>query len=159
MKPEETFLERLRQALFYNPETGRFIWLKGKRKGRRAGSINRGYLLIKFEQRSYQAARLAWLLTTGEWPIGLIDHRDESSLNNKFSNLRDTDYSGNRLNIAAPSSRNLSGFRGVSYISSTGKYSAKLCGKVIGSFWTAEKASEVYNRLRLEMLEIKQAGL
>lgn len=142
-----SFRERLLKALKYDPETGQFTWriyASGQVAGQQAGSINpKGYLVIKFEQRMYQAGRLAWYISYGVWPTGIVDHKNETPLDNRLDNLRDTTYSMNRVNIAAASSRNLSGLRGVTSVWN-GSFVAKFKGKNLGTFRTPEDAHVAY---------------
>lgn len=58
----------LKEWLSYHPESGRFVWIKGKRKGKAAGTrSSHGCHIIVFG-KSYTARRLAWLYMTGDFP-------------------------------------------------------------------------------------------
>ena len=78
----------------------------------------------------------------------LVDHRNGDSTDNRRSNLRLATLSENNRNMGL-SSRNTSGFKGVSYYASRNKYRAyiKLNGnrKHLGYFETAEDAAEAYD--------------
>jgi hypothetical protein len=72
-------LERLREVLEYNPESGVWVWLVTSSRRRGAGKIagsldNNGYVVIRVDRAIYKAHRLAWLYMTGEWPRSTIDH-------------------------------------------------------------------------------------
>ena len=60
-------------------------------KGKVIGTRDRyGYLVYNILGKQYKVHRLVWLLETGKWPSGVIDHIDGIKDNNRFSNLRDT---------------------------------------------------------------------
>jgi len=92
----------LRERLQYDPNTGRWIWLKSTRSGwvgRPAGSLDaKGYWCIKIDGQSYKASRLAYLYMIGEWPEGEMDHIDRQSWNDCWTNLRPATRSENNLN-------------------------------------------------------------
>lgn len=94
--------DRLREMLIYDPSSGIFIWRLNRRRVRAgdvAGSVNHdGYVRIKVLGAQYFAHRLAWLYMMGEWPVDEIDHKDRKRANNQWSNLRETDHSGNMRN-------------------------------------------------------------
>lgn len=83
--------EWLRANLTYDHATGVFMWKTrgfGRRMGRSLGTICDGYLTMKVRGTVYYAHRLAWLFVHGEWPNGLLDHRDDNRSNNAIGNLR-----------------------------------------------------------------------
>jgi hypothetical protein len=71
-------LSEINNVVKYNPISGEFTWLKsyGARKiGGTAGTITTsGYLRIFINGRHYAAHRLAWIITFGVEPEGIIDH-------------------------------------------------------------------------------------
>ncbi len=111
-------IERVRELVEYDKETGAFTWKVyrgGKAKaGTTAGSYRAdGYRAICIDLRSYQASRLAWLLVTGQDPGEMdIDHIDGNPSNNTFSNLRIATESQNCTNRKKRSD-NKSGYKGV----------------------------------------------
>lgn len=52
-----------------------------------------GYLIIKVKKRQLKAHRIVWLLNTGDWPSGEIDHINRVRDDNRFENLRVADRS------------------------------------------------------------------
>lgn len=109
---------RLKQILEYSPDTGEFTYLVSrgpKRKGAIAGSFNKdGYRIIRINQRSYRAHRLAYLWMEGVWPPDQIDHDDRHRANNKWGNLNAATPSENSRNCPLRKN-NKSGVTGVSY--------------------------------------------
>jgi len=90
--------------LAYNAETGVITWIKSKgsrgKVGERAGNLNKtiGYRFIMFEKANYTEHRIAWLLTTGSWPKGEIDHVNRDKSDNRLCNLREATRRENSLN-------------------------------------------------------------
>lgn len=77
----------------YEPRTGIFRWKVGKRGHRQEGDVagsltTGGYWRVKVDQKTYAAARLAWVLHHGVDPLQEIDHKDGDPLNNRIRNLR-----------------------------------------------------------------------
>lgn len=122
--------ERLRAALRYEPETGRFYRLgpiMGRaRAGEPAGRTDeRGYRYIRVYRRRYIAHRLAWLYVHGQWPSRDLDHINRDRSDNRISNLRECDNSHNQANQSGIR-RNVSGLRGVSWDRLVGKWTARI---------------------------------
>jgi hypothetical protein len=86
---------------------------------------------------------MAWLLQTGLWPSGDIDHINGDRSDNRWVNLRDVSKSKNARN-AKQNSRNKSGFNGVSWCHHKKRWIAHigLLGRfvVLGRFLTKEEA-------------------
>lgn len=97
----------------------------------------RGYLAGSIHDRDYLAHRVLWLLATGDWPIGDIDHINGIKNDNRFVNLRSVSHSSNMKNQRIRSS-NSSGVMGVCWNASRGKWVAQITvdsqGKFIGMF-------------------------
>ena len=69
------------------------------RAGSIAGTIGKpGYRFINIDGMPYPAHRLAVLYMTGEWPNGVVDHRNGDRACNAWSNLRDCTPAQNNLN-------------------------------------------------------------
>lgn len=150
-------VERLRELLSYNPETGEFHWVddrgNNRMKGKRAGTVNaKGYRVIEIDGKAHREHRLAWLYVTGDWPEQEIDHRDLNKLNNRFDNLRPATRSQNTSNkVVQKNSR--TGVRGVN-LRENGKFrvSVGVNGKRInvGTFDTLPQAHMAYIRAAVE---------
>jgi hypothetical protein len=147
----------LKEILHYNPETGVFIWIKKPSKNRPAnsiaGTLNAGYIVITLHGKHYYAHRLAWLYMTGEWPEKIIDHKNKSGIDNRFSNLRSASYSQNSLN-KLPSKNNLLGVKGVTYQKEKRKFEARAVlnnkHNHLGYFDDIESASAAYHAFAKE---------
>ena len=150
----------LKSRLLYNPETGKFFWIKTTKYhpeilGKEAGTVriykhnNKKYRWIKIDSCAYPAHRIAWFYFYGEWPKGIIDHKDGNSLNNKIVNLNDvTSYmntQNHKVNIkksGLPTGVRLSGK----------KFQARIrfnnIKKHLGTHATVEKALNAYTKAR-----------
>jgi len=144
--------ELLKELLHYDPETGIFVW---KKKisckvivGGIAGSKTNGYLEIGIFGKSYKAHRLAWLYIFGVWPNFDIDHKDSIKHHNWIDNLREVTKSGNQQNQIRAQRSNKTGFLGVSFHKTNGKYRAVITvnnkQKFIGLYETPEDAHAAY---------------
>jgi hypothetical protein len=145
--------QRLRELLHYDPETGEFLWRttgKGRRQDCRAGTIEspRGYVFINIDGRIWRSHRLAWLYVHGEWPKQQIDHINGNKTDNRIANLRDVSSGENTQNRSAPLSNNKSGFLGVTWKKTLGRWVANICHcgtpQYLGAFDTPEEASAAY---------------
>lgn len=150
--------------LQYEPETGKLIWkprpehmfqtklsfqmwtarFSGKEAFcSRSRCFN--YFAGEVGGKRYLAHRVAWLLMTGDWPKGDIDHIDGNSLNNRFANLRDVTHQQNTKNQKLRST-NRSGVNGVTWCKKSGKWLAtiKIDGryKYLGEFSEISDAAE-----------------
>jgi hypothetical protein len=122
------------------------------RAGDQAGYFHDGYIRVEVAGRVYFAQNIIWLMTTGEWPEGTLDHRDRQRSNNRFDNLRPATDSQNAAN-RIKHSNNTTGFKGVTFVkrdAAKGRkpYRATICKNykryIVGQFWTAEEAAESY---------------
>lgn len=144
--------EQVRAQLYYNPQTGMFLWrhgAKGRKAWSRAGSTRAdGYLVLHIGGRFCYGHRLAWLYMHGEWPKWLIDHIDGDPSNNSFDNLRVATKRSNAENVKGATSASSTGLLGVYRRKDTGKFAAqiKVNGKrkSLGCFTTAEMAFDAY---------------
>ena len=143
----------------YCPETGevRSMVQRGPfPPGRKVGGVFRPrkgtpYLRVKFAGRSFLLHRVAWLLMTGGWPCGEVDHADGNGLNNVWANLRLASRAEQCRNVKAAST-NATGVVGVSFHRATGKYTAR--GRsdgrevYLGLFSTITEAARVSREFR-----------
>ncbi|MGA0588858.1 HNH endonuclease signature motif containing protein [Dyella sp. KRB-257] len=155
---------RLRECLFYAPESGSFTWklrplshFKSERYWRAWNSLHAGKpagvpmvdgrIVINLDKGKWLAHRVAWAIQTGAWPALAIDHIDRDHANNSFANLRECTLQQNQFNRAA-NSTSRTGAKGVSLDRHTGRYMAKITlrGRTVnlGRFDTVEKASAAY---------------
>lgn len=58
----------LKGWLKYYPKTGKFIWVKGGRKGKEAGHKGVFGCYITILNKRYSARHIAWLYMTGDFP-------------------------------------------------------------------------------------------
>lgn len=115
--------------------------------GEIAGSIDSdGYIRIAVMKRRYPAHRLAWFYVHGEWPCGLLDHKDTIRHHNWIDNLRIATPSQNLANIKR-ARNNTSGFKGVTYGKKARKWYAQIRrGKRyrLGPYETPQEAHAAY---------------
>ena len=144
-------LSEINNVVKYNPISGEFTWLKsyGARKiGGTARTITTsGYLRIFINGRHYAAHRLAWIITFGVEPEGIIDHINGIKTDNRICNLRLATYSQNSMNSKI-NTLNKSGCKGVAWKKESRKWAAygKLNGKKkhLGYFNELEDAKKAY---------------
>lgn len=147
-------VDRARELLAYDPDTGVLRWRvyrnHNARPGDVAGTDCRGYRYVFADKKGYIAHRLAWLLHYGEWPSMTIDHIDGNKDNNRIENLRDVSVLINAQNQKRASSKSKSGVLGVSRYHN--KYKARILidGKEVylGLFASIESASDAYQEAK-----------
>lgn len=141
----------LRELLEYDQETGEFFWRR-----RRAGSYNKiGYLTIGIGGTKYYGHRLAHLYMTGEWPEYEVDHKDGTTSNNRWNNLRPATSQQNKQNRPI-NSNNKSGFKNVIYLPTkyperpwVGKIMVNRKSIYVGHFATPAQAADAVQAARL----------
>lgn len=158
-KPSEELTQgRLKELVEYDPAIGDLRWKVEKGPNAKAGGLISyvnpcGYTEVCIDGRSYRGHRLAWLYMTGQFPAGIIDHKDGCKLNNSWENLRQATHSQNHANVR--SSRCKSGFKGVSI--SRDKFVAEIrLNKrtiYIGSFTAPEDAHNAYKLKHVELFK------
>jgi len=130
MNQPDIALERLREVLNYNPDTGIFTW-KVKLYSRTivgsvAGTLHPfGYVYIKVEKKKYRAHRLAWFYMYGEMPPEQIDHINRVRNDNRIVNLRLASPHQNMQN-AGSFKHNTSGTKGVGWYKRVGLWRATI---------------------------------
>ena len=152
--------QRLREILFYSPESGLFSAIApAKATNGGAGCVDKatGYVRIRIDGDLHQAHRLAWLYVTGAWPNGVIDHINGVKSDNSIANLRDASAATNAQNIRFAQKNNFSsGYLGVTKSHCISKpWLAQItvnrrCIK-IGYFATADEAHNAYLQKKREL--------
>lgn len=146
-------------------EDGRLFWRKRPREhfkdarawatwnaqypGKEAGcrKANHGYIAVRINYRLMLAHRIAWAMTTGQWPAKEIDHRFGTRTDNRFSHLREATKSEQGQNVKLKKT-NTSGFTGVSWSKQRKKWRADICleqrSRHLGLYDTPEAAYAAY---------------
>ncbi|AOG25256.1 HNH endonuclease signature motif containing protein [Acidovorax sp. RAC01] len=155
--------QRLRELLNYDPETGIFTWkVNAGRWGRiKAGTETgspdlTGHLRIQVDGTLYYAHRLAWLMQTGAWPLGDVDHMDGVPGNNRWRNLRDVPHQTNAENRRKAHRNKQSGLpMGVSIDKRDGGIRADITvngrARSLGRFDDPEQAHAAYLKAKREL--------
>lgn len=120
MARKQMTYEEAMSVLNYDPLTGVLTWKVSRPKvkaGATVGNImttrdGKKYLQFMALGTMYLAHRVIFLLMTGAFPEGEVDHEDGDGLNNVWSNLRAVPRSVNARNHRR-SKHNTSGCRGV----------------------------------------------
>lgn len=166
---EKLTLGLAQKLLSYSSETGIFKWKERpvgmfakpahqktwnkQNANREAGhKASNGYVYITVhlsgDKHVIPAQVLAWLFVHGDWPQLDIDHKNGDRRDNRISNLRLATRSQNKSNQGM-SSRNTSGYKGVSRVASSGKYQVIIgvngATIYIGRFECARCAAEAYD--------------
>jgi hypothetical protein len=144
--------ETLLELFDYDPQTGTLRHGLRRPPRFRRGEIatrkdSHGYLNVSVRGQSHKAHRIVWFLERGEWPQDELDHINGKRDDNRIGNLRAATHLENSQNRTAQAN-NKSGFLGVSWKASRGKWRAQITadGKkhMLGYFDTAEDASRAY---------------
>lgn len=143
--------EVLRGWLHYDPNTGLFTRIVGCGKGAAVGDVagtltKNGYVIISVHCLRFMAQRLAFLYMTGNWPTGIVDHKNGCKSDNKWDNLRDATKVLNAGN-AQPHADSTTGIKGV-FMAPGGKFRSAIGrnGRQVhlGTFPTIEDAHQAY---------------
>ena len=143
-------LEKLKEYLDYNPDTGILTWIKkpagSVEVGQEAGAKHsKGYIIISFKGNSYFAHRIAYYMYHGVDPLeNLVDHKYGDKSNNKIKDLRLASNAQNQMNHIKLRSDNTSGVIGVSWAKDRKKWGANIqkngVQKNLGYFTNKEDA-------------------
>jgi hypothetical protein len=153
--------EEMRRVFRYEPATGVLSWSINRARmamaGSRAGYLkNCGRRMVKINGRLVQEHRLIWLIVTGEWPKGVIDHINGNPADNRFANLRDVSQRVNVQNQRRGVGR--SGLLGVGWHGQLKKWQVCIRDSTgrqhyLGVYADKEEASRVYLAAKREMHE------
>lgn len=147
-------IDRLRQVLRYDHETGEFFWIHRdthiEKLGKQASIVrSHGYLNICIDGVYYYTHRLAWMYVHGEHP-NVIDHINGNKKDNRIENLRSVNQKTNVENVLKPRKHNKSGILGA--FKSKDKFQSKINidGKnvYLGRFNTAEEAGKAFLEMK-----------
>lgn len=146
--------EQIKARFSYDPKTGLFrhaTETKRHKIGDLCNPVRRcGYVMLHIGMSAYLAHRLAWIYQFGNFEEKLcIDHINGVQTDNRIANLRIATYAQNVANSVI-NRNNTSGFKGVSYQKTSGKWLARIkingLKRHIGSFDTAEEAGLAYQQ-------------
>jgi HNH endonuclease len=140
----------LQSILHYNPETGKWIWVRSKgsqKAGNPAGCLDQGYYTIRIKRHNYISSRVAFLYMKGRWPKEVMDHKNGVTTDDRWENLREATRGQNQQNHKR-NSRNKSGYKGVQWMPRCKNFRARIRvrGELIqiGTFPTPELAHAAY---------------
>lgn len=120
--------ERLKELLYYCPETGVFTYLTNRSQNKKntiAGCLDHDYLRIRIDNKIYYSHRLAWLYVYGQFPENEIDHKNRIKTDNRIENLRDVFQSCNMRNRPNRID-NISGIKGVGWSKQKQKWRVRI---------------------------------
>jgi len=143
-------VERLKELLTYDPETGKFRWRVNRGRTAKAGDIagnpaGGNYIQIKIDGRSLQAGRLAFLYMTGKYPEHEVDHKNLDRQDDRWANLREATPQQNCRNRSTRRD-NLLGVKGVKACKNKYRAMIQINGKRkhLGYFATIADAAIAY---------------
>jgi len=150
---------RLKQALRYDKDTGRFYWLNPKSNALKSGQIagrvtDNGYRQIMVDGIRYQGHRLVWLWHYGCFPENEIDHINGLRDDNRIENLRAATKAENQQNIGSARRHSKTGLLGASYhAGNRWRAQIRVDGKkyYLGLFSSPEAAHGAYLKAKAEM--------
>lgn len=146
-QPKSLTAERARELIDYNPETGELRWKvngPNRKVGRIAGSVDRatGRRVVMVDGVMTRSYRLAWLIQTGEWPSGSIDHVNGDPSDDRWCNLRQATPAEQSANRRVRN-QSILGVKGVK--AHRGKYMARIGNTYLGLFETIDEAKRSYD--------------
>jgi hypothetical protein len=151
-------VERARELLEYEPETGVLRWRRDVyrriKAGQKAGCTRKdGRQVVRVDDELMYSHRVAWLLTYGIWPAEQIDHINGDPSDNRLVNLRaacNAINSQNKRKAFRTSKTGLLGASPASCPGEVGRFVANItvggAKKNLGYFDTPEEAHAAYVR-------------
>jgi len=149
-RPKVT-IERLKEVMRYEPETGRLEWkvrISCHNPGEHAGCVKMdGYVYVNLDKNRMFGHRMAWALYYGRWPEHQLDHINGVRSDNRIENLREVTGSVNQHNRRDMIRKNGS-LKGTSFRKKIGLWKAEIIidGKRfhLGMFPSEKAAHEMY---------------
>lgn len=151
-------IERLKELIRLDADTGRLFWIKDRRTGRGAGRVvasagsevgyldDKGYRVTCVDYVDLPCHRIAFALANGRWPgPGLqVDHINGNRSDNRPCNLREATIQQQRMNKGCHAASGLKG----AYAARRGKWTSRIMvnrkNVCLGTFPDAESAHEAY---------------
>ena len=121
--------EELKKLFRYDETTGKLFNRINRgstaRKNIEAGSLNRGYRVVRIDGVIYSVHRIIWKMETGTDPIDELDHVNHHKSDNRMENIREVTRQEQCRNRSI-SDINTSGTTGVSWHSGTKKWRVRI---------------------------------
>lgn len=137
--------ERLKELVIYDKETGIMVSKVDRykvKKGSKLGTLNKGYLYAKIDNKRYSLHGLAFLYEYGFLPDCDIDHINGDKQDNRIENLREATRSQNASN-AKLNKRNELKLKNIRKLKDTGKYQVRVKNTSFGCYEDLELAKLV----------------
>ena len=142
----------------YSPDTGEIRWAKKISKKNKVGAIaghkrKDGYITIRVNGKLIYGHHIAWIISNGKPPSGVIDHINKNPSDNRIKNLRDVSQRMNMTN-RKKQSNNKSGVTGVSFRGDRNKWRAYITnkGKVVNLGYFDDMKDAIHARSAAEEL-------
>jgi hypothetical protein len=121
------------------------------KKGQEVGSNNgKGYLQVMCKGKFYMVHRVIYLLETGVWPEGVLDHKNGNTLDNRIENLRPMTQAQNTRSYGLAHKDSTSSYRGVHWFKRYKKWQAQIMyngkRKHLGYFQEEREAARAWNQ-------------
>ena len=137
--------QNIQAELEYDPKSGVIFRRAGPWVPTRRETLNtlhpNGHLYGTFQRKTFKAHRVVWLLHSGAWPSGEIDHINGNAQDNRIVNLRDVTHKENTRNVKRRND-NTSGVAGVSYHKNIDRWVVRVGRSYIGCYKTKPEAVE-----------------
>ena len=142
--------EEAHRLFDYDPKTGFLRWRVRTSIRVIIGQVvgtpgNDGRRRVIYRRQRFLASRIVWMMCTGAWPVGQLDHKNVNPTDDRFENLREATHAENCWNkmVRADSG---TGIKGV--VKCRDKFQARMQVNrqriYLGTFDTAEEAGDAY---------------